>query len=279
MNALPVGAIFERRGGAVLSCATAADDSNNSRANPTGCSFRTVFRRIRTRLRISFLFAFRPFQQTVALYGAVNSLAQVVLKIAAPGIPDFYQGCELWDLSLVDPDNRRPTDFARRRAALAELTRRIEAAPADLAALCAELLEGWPDGLVKLYVTHRALAFRRARAGLFGLGAYLPLSAAGTHAEHVIAFARRDGDGVAVAAVPRLTARLTGFAGRWPLGAATWDRTWISLGDRTLAGSYRDRFTGRLVRTEDLDSGPALAAQALFASFPVALLERADAPR
>jgi len=222
---------------------------------------------------------FRPFQQKVALYGAVNSLAQVLLKIASPGIPDFYQGSELWDLALVDPDNRRPVDFSRRRAWLGELMRRIDAAPADLEALCAELLERWPDGMVKLYVTHRALAFRRSRPGLFGLGRYLPLVTAGTHAEHVIALARRDGDSVAVAAVPRLAARLTGFAGRWPLGAATWDQTWISLGDEELAGRYRDQFTGRAISTQPRDGGPALPAEALFASFPVALLERAETLR
>ena len=142
-----------------------------------------------------FIDASRPFREAVARAGAVNSLAQTLLKITAPGIPDFYQGSELWDLSLVDPDNRRPVDFARRRSALDGLAARIAAESADSSGLASELLAAWPDGLVKLYVIHRALTLRRDRARLFGVGAYVPLTAVGAHAEHVVAFARRDGRG------------------------------------------------------------------------------------
>src|SRR5262249_16121717 len=109
----------------------------------------------------AFVDAFRPFARQVALYGMVNSLSQTLLKITAPGIPDFYQGSELWDLALVDPDNRRPVDFAQRHALLDSLMARVRDESADLAPLCAELLKDWPDGRVKLYVTHRALTLRR----------------------------------------------------------------------------------------------------------------------
>ena len=224
-----------------------------------------------------FVEAVRPFQRLVALHGAVNSLAQTLLKIVSPGVPDFYQGSELWDLSLVDPDNRRPVDFAARRALLDELRARLPQAPVDLTELCAELLQGWPDGRVKLYLTHRALTLRRARPRLFGAGAYLALTPAGERADHVIALARRDGPDAAVAAVPRLTARLTGLSGRLPLGPEIWGDTWISLGDAELHGVYRDRFSGLRLETESRDGVPALAARALFAVFPGALLER-EAP-
>jgi (1->4)-alpha-D-glucan 1-alpha-D-glucosylmutase len=222
----------------------------------------------------AFLDAFRPFQRRVALYGVVNSIAQTALKIASPGIPDFYQGSELWDFSLVDPDNRRPVDFARRRALLESLLARIAAQPTRLGPLCAELLQGWPDGRVKLYVTHRALTLRRDHPQLFAAGSYHPLSARGEHAEHVIGFARRHESQVVVVAVPRLAARLTGFAGRLPMGAEVWGDTWLSLGDAALEGAYRDRFSGLMLETQTRDGVPALAAGALFASFPVALLER-----
>ena len=130
---------------------------------------------------------------------------------------------------------------------------------------------------MKLYVTHRALTLRRDRARLFGVGAYVPLAAVGAHAEHVVAFARRDGRDAAIVAVPRLTARLTGLDGRWPLGEEIWGETWLSLGDAGSAGTYRDRFTGRRLQTEPRDGVPGIALGALLEILPVALLEREEA--
>ena len=125
-----------------------------------------------------------------------------MLKLTAPGVPDIYQGTELWDLSLVDPDNRRPVDFAQRGALLADLAPRADESP-DASELCRELLEAWPDARIKLYVIHRALMLRRGQPRLFGLGAYSPLTAEGPRAEHVVGFARQDGERVAIVAVPR----------------------------------------------------------------------------
>src|SRR5258706_5722433 len=125
-----------------------------------------------------FLEAFVGFQRRIAFFGFLNGLAQVVLKATAPGVPDFYQGTELWDFSLVDPDNRRPVDYAARAAMLAKMP----AAPT--------LLRRWTDGRVKLFVTQRSLALRAAHTALFRDGAYTPLDAG----PNVVAFTRTHGD-------------------------------------------------------------------------------------
>jgi (1->4)-alpha-D-glucan 1-alpha-D-glucosylmutase len=225
-----------------------------------------------------FVDAFLPFQRLVALYGSVNSLAQTLLKITSPGIPDFYQGSELWDLSLVDPDNRRPVDFARRQTLLDDLRRRAAEGPENLDRLGTELMNSWPDGRVKMYVTHRALTFRRECPALWRNGSYDPLSAGGEHAEHVVALVRRGDAHTAVVAVPRLTARLTGFHGRLPLGEMVWRDTWISLDRPGLEGVYTDQFSGKRMATELRDGIPTLPVSALFGSLPVALLKREENP-
>ncbi|HWN15285.1 MAG TPA: malto-oligosyltrehalose synthase, partial [Candidatus Dormibacteraeota bacterium] len=209
-----------------------------------------------------------------------NSLAQTLLKLTVPGVPDFYQGTELWDLALVDPDNRRPVDFPRRQALLEALRARIAAdaaAGADATSLCAELLAHWPDGRVKLYLTHRALTLRRERAPLFAVGGYRALGADGPGADHLLALARADGTDAVVAAVPRLTVRQGGLTGRILLGAPAWEHTAVVLAE-DLAGVYRDRFTGLTVPSERRDGLVVLPAGALFAHFPVALLERVAPP-
>jgi (1->4)-alpha-D-glucan 1-alpha-D-glucosylmutase len=157
-----------------------------------------------------FIRAFDAFARRAALIGALNSLSQLALKVAMPGVPDFYQGTEFWDLSLVDPDNRRPVDFsARMRASLALDT---GVADADMAALAAT----WPDGRIKLALTRRLLALRGTLAAVFARGDYRPLAVAGPHADHVIAFARcRDAD-AAIIAVGRHFAPRTDGGRRWP---------------------------------------------------------------
>lgn len=220
-----------------------------------------------------FLREFLPFHRRVARVGAVNSLAQVVLKLASPGVPDIYQGTELWDLSLVDPDNRRPVDFARRRTALAEVLRVPERRRRELARA---LLAAWPDGRVKLYVTHRALTLRRARPALFHHGAYLPLETGGPRADHVVAFARTLDEETVIAAVPRLVARFMREPDGFPLGDAVWAETWLTVPGAPGA-RFRDRFTGAVLESVARDGRAVLPLAALFACFPVALLERVDA--
>jgi len=142
------------------------------------------------------------FVSLLADAGFVNSLAQTLLKIASPGVPDFYQGTELWDFSLVDPDNRRPVDFARRQRLLAELQAQDREDPAGLVT---RLMQRWPDESVKLHVIQRALAMRRRQPELFLEGDYQPLEIDGPRAEHLCALARRNERRWLIAVVPRLT--------------------------------------------------------------------------
>src|SRR5258706_5490543 len=134
-----------------------------------------------------FLEQLERFLPRVQFFGAINSLAQVLLKITSPGTPDFYQGTELLDLNLVDPDNRLPVDFAQRRSLLIELDRK---SGGDLGALCDELLANLHTGAAKLWTTMRALRFRREHAELFQAAACTPLYGAVEKQEHVVAFAR-----------------------------------------------------------------------------------------
>ncbi|HEY1808373.1 MAG TPA: malto-oligosyltrehalose synthase [Acidobacteriaceae bacterium] len=198
------------------------------------------------------------------MFGAVNSLAQVVLKIASPGVPDFYQGTEMWDLSLVDPDNRRPVDYAARRAALNEL----QALERDrgAAAVCRAVLDRIRDGRVKLWTVHRALALRNRMAEVFQRGEYVPVEATNGLAEHVIAFTR---GGQVLAAVPRFACTLMGGKARLPLDGA-WAHAELIVPE--MAGAELENvFTGSVAH---VDEAGRLPLRAVFAEFPVALLAR-----
>ena len=210
----------------------------------------------------TFLPSFLPFQRKVSHFGVVNSLSQALLKIAAPGVPDFYRGTELWDLSLVDPDNRRPVDFRTRAEMLGALRRAYAADPRA----CIEALQTHPeDGGIKLFLIHRALSARQRRPSLFGEGVYLPVPAEGRFSNHVVAFARRHEGAWAVAAVPRFAASLV-EPGKFPVGRAVWADTRLRLP----AGAPRrwtDAITGRRLRAESV-----LGIGDVLKEFPVALL-------
>lgn len=145
----------------------------------------------------SFHAGFERAQQCIALYGMMNGLSQTLLKVACPGVPDCYQGAELWDLRLVDPDNRGAIDYQTRRAALAGADGDV--APEDL-------LLSWQDARVKLHVAKRSLAARDRNSALFTKGRYLPLDASGTHADRIVAFARVYEGSWIIAVVPRCIA-------------------------------------------------------------------------
>jgi malto-oligosyltrehalose synthase len=195
--------------------------------------------------------AFGRLVDDVALHGACNGLAQLTWKLGMPGVVDVYRGAELWDLSLVDPDNRRPVDFSARAGILA-------AGGADLA--------GWRSGAVKLHMTARGLAARRARRALFTEGEYRPLEAQGPRAACVVAFARR-GEGWAVAVAPRHSTRVA--RGAFPLGAV-WEGTRVVL-PTSAPTAWVDAFTDRSVVARD----GALDTTSVFADLPGALLVEA----
>jgi len=209
-----------------------------------------------------FLQDMHGFVESLARPGAINSLAQTLIKLAAPGVPDTYQGGELWDFSMVDPDNRRPVDWAVRRRLLDELRRRFGEAPADRQAL-AELAAHWRDGREKLFLTWRALALRREQPALFAGGSYVPLHTAGRHADRLVAFARVANGEAAVAVAPRLVAPLLRNG-----GSIDWADTTVTLpADR----AWRDALARRDLGARDM---PVAAAE-LLADFPVALLSSA----
>jgi (1->4)-alpha-D-glucan 1-alpha-D-glucosylmutase len=178
----------------------------------------------------------------------VNSLAQVALKITTPGVPDFYQGSELWNLTLVDPDNRGLVDWSAHEGVLAGAATRT----------WRELLRGWRDGAIKLRVTQQLLQFRRDHADLFKEGDYTPLRTTGRFADHVVAFARQLEGGTTVVAVPRLTATL----GTPPLGLV-WEDTAVEVPE----SSWRDVLTGATHR-----ASPRLQVSDLFTELPLSVL-------
>ncbi|HVW01862.1 MAG TPA: malto-oligosyltrehalose synthase [Planctomycetaceae bacterium] len=218
----------------------------------------------------AFLDDFVPFAQRVAEAGIWNSLSQTVLKLCSPGVPDIYQGAELWDFSLVDPDNRRPVDYAKRTQLLAELDEQFGR---DGPAACAQrVLADRHDGRIKLYVTSTLLRHRGAHRELCSRGAYVPLEAIGERRENLCAFARQlDGQGLVVA-VPRLSVGLTEGTGI-PIGPEIWGDTWLLVPTAVAGPRFRNLFTGEILAGEDRGMGVGLAAAEVFREFPVAVFE------
>lgn len=211
-----------------------------------------------------FLADLRAQAAVFAWFGGLNSVSMALVKLTSPGVPDIYQGNEMIDLSLVDPDNRRPVDYEARRAHLASFGA-AEGWQGDVDRMAA-LWEDPADGRAKLWVTARSLALRRRRPSLFAAGDYRPLNASGAHAEHVVAFARRhDGDAV-VSVAGRLFASLGLEANVPPCGDA-WSDTALVLPFAEDARVF-DALSGRRV---DVTPGP-MPLRALFASCPWALL-------
>ena len=183
------------------------------------------------------------FSRRAAHFGLLNALTQHLLRLCLPGVPDLYQGSELWTDSLVDPDNRRPVDFVHRQALLETL-----AATAVSPELAAELLSSRADGRIKLHYTRQALAARQSHPGLLGgTGEYVPLRATGARADHVIAFARRHQHSQLVVVAPRWFARLSGGEPIEPLGEV-WGESELNLPDP--AAHYRDCLTGMRVSAQ-----------------------------
>jgi (1->4)-alpha-D-glucan 1-alpha-D-glucosylmutase len=216
-----------------------------------------------------FLNEIQAAQERFAHFGILNSLSQTLCKLTAPGVPDIYQGNELLDFSLVDPDNRRPVDYARRTRLLAELAAHGAADPKFARALLAHL----SDGRAKLYVTWKALQFRKAHSALFASGEYLPAEVAGVRASHLCAYTRRYAGDTILVLIPRLYARLMGERAELPLGERVWDDTTIELPGGLAERRWHNVFDGRVIGSQTHDGRQWLAAGKVLANFPVALLE------
>jgi (1->4)-alpha-D-glucan 1-alpha-D-glucosylmutase len=243
-----------------------------------------------------FLASFLPFQKRIARLGMVNSLSQVVLKIISPGVPDFYQGTELWDFSLVDPDNRRPVDFAHRIRLLESLE---SISVSEFGNRITDLLDQWPDGRIKLLITTSGLRLRRKSPRAFMEGEYLSLESTGDKTEHVVTIARRLRSSIltsnsetrcVLAIVPRLVAGLVDAsaepeepsppsehaASYLPVGANTWKTTRVILPDDLAHFSFHNIITGQTLSITPTPAprlAPSLLLADVLSTCPVALLE------
>jgi (1->4)-alpha-D-glucan 1-alpha-D-glucosylmutase len=217
------------------------------------------------RASAAFLRELRMFARECATVGALSSLAQTTLKLTSPGVPDIYQGCEFWDLSLVDPDNRRPVDYGARSNALAGFEERV--ARGEQAAVAKELLGSWRDGHVKAYVTWQLLHLRREHPAIFLGSSYVPLEVRGERPDHIVAFAR---EGILVVA-PRLMRALVdrkdGSAGLPPL---EFEDEYIQLRPND-AQRYVERFTGATVEGREDSNGLVLDVADTLRRFPAAV--------
>ena len=215
-----------------------------------------------------FLEDFRQFQAPIAQAGMWNSLSQVVLKIASPGVPDFYQGNELWSFHLVDPDNRDPVDFDRRRKILTKIGEAKTGA--DTAALVGRLMSNPCDGAIKLFLTQRALRFRRDHRQLFAQGSYIPLTADGSRSNHLVAFARQWNGRTVIALASRFFLKLRNSHPA-PIGDV-WGNTAVLLPGRIKQRSFQDLFTGQKLSVEERGGEAALPLSRIFSRCTVALL-------
>jgi (1->4)-alpha-D-glucan 1-alpha-D-glucosylmutase len=212
----------------------------------------------------AFLRDFTPFQRTIAHSGMINGLTQALVKIISPGIPDFYQGSELWDLRLVDPDNRQPVDFAKRVSMLAAFQRPSE----SIGSYASDLAGHSEDGGIKLYTIWKALTLRRERPELFSKGAFVELKATGPSAEHVLAILRHIKREWVLLVAPRWLSR----AG----DEIRWRETAVPLPD-SAPSSWENIFTGAKTTTGD-ERAKSLRVDQLLKHFPLALLSSGKPP-
>ncbi len=211
-----------------------------------------------------FLNDFVPFQHRIARIGLWNSLAQTLLKLTCPGVPDIYQGNELWNFSLVDPDNRQPVDYARRQQSFQSI-RELGNNPAST------LLENPEDGRIKLYLTWRTLCLRQEQPDLFQQGEYLPLAIEGEKANHVIAFARKSETSTVLVIAPRLVASLLNDIDVPPVGPRIWEDTHILIPFCSCSEKCQNVFTGEALELHKSNGHEMIAVANALADFPVAL--------
>jgi len=218
-----------------------------------------------------FLANFSDFHHRISRLGMFNSLSQTLLKLTSPGVPDVYQGNEIWDFSLVDPDNRRPVDYARRQRLLQEMQKSGQSSD-WMPAHARELLENMDDGRIKMYGTWMTLCFRRQYRELFQDGAYTPLTVSGSKAGNLCAFARELDEQIAIVIVPVLCATLLGDQEENPVGERVWGDTRIEIPRDAQQIRYHNLFTNEVI-TAAADAGRRfLVVSAVLKSFPAALI-------
>ena len=216
-----------------------------------------------------FLNDFQSFQRMISQYGAINSLSQTLIKLAAPGVPDTYQGNEILDFSLVDPDNRRPVDFACRRGLLRELHERTSSP--STAGFCSSQPATTTDASsLKLHIHQTVLKLRKQYPGLFTTGEYLPLRTGGSKAAHIFAFARSHEQRIAIIAVPRLVAALAETPADFVGDRDIWADTYIEPPEVARGRAFRNALMNTSIQNS-ADASRWLAAD-LFADCPVVLL-------
>jgi (1->4)-alpha-D-glucan 1-alpha-D-glucosylmutase len=219
-----------------------------------------------------FMKEFEAFQKRISYFGMFNSLSQTLLKMTSPGVPDFYQGTEIWDFSLVDPDNRRPVDFAIRKEMLGILKEKMVIYGPDLPGFAHNLVQKWGDGFIKLYVIYKSLNYRKENSQLFMEGAYIPLMSDGDRKDHVCAFARKGEAKTVLVIVPRFLTSLI-QVDELPFGNTTWEDSWLVMPREIAAVRFSNIFTDETIGLVERDGKAALSLDQVFANFPVALLE------
>jgi (1->4)-alpha-D-glucan 1-alpha-D-glucosylmutase len=212
----------------------------------------------------TFLRLLETLVPRVAYYGSLNSLSQTLMKLTAPGVPDIYQGQELLDFSLVDPDNRRPVDFQSRQQILDELD-----AAEHGGNYFSQLMRQWPEGRLKLWVTSRVLRFRAANREIFERGSYVPLFATGEYQRHLVGFARIYREKVAIVAATRFLLTLTNGDPTTPVLGETWDDSELGLPADLHHRTLKDVLSGQTVEVTPKDT---LHCQEVFRHLPLALL-------
>jgi (1->4)-alpha-D-glucan 1-alpha-D-glucosylmutase len=218
-----------------------------------------------------FLDDFLPFQRQVARLGQFNSLSQTAIKLTCPGVPDIYQGTELWDLSLVDPDNRRAVNYALRREMLDEMESWHSLDTKARAEQMGELMNNLDDGRAKLYLISELLTLRNANPELFAKGNYLPLTVEGPRMDHVCAFARVTSRQTLIIAAPRWFSQLIGNAHEATFDASVWRDTWLES-PTPERETYFNVLTGERVQTIVRNGKPQIPLTKLCGLFPTAIL-------
>ncbi|OGW41423.1 MAG: malto-oligosyltrehalose synthase, partial [Nitrospirae bacterium RBG_13_39_12] len=219
-----------------------------------------------------FLKEFEMFQKKISYYGMFNSLSQTLLKITSPGVPDFYQGTEIWDFSLVDPDNRRPVDYEIRKKMFEEIKRLESEVP--LSRLAKDLTLNKGNGMIKFYLTYKALNYRRENRELFEKGEYMALEVMGEKANNICAFARRLAEKSIIVVVPRYFTRLIPQQDSLPFGEEVWKDSFVAVPYAEVGVEYFNVLTGETIRTKQYNDAIILSLSEIFMNFPVALMEK-----